>query len=165
MSGSTRQSYLERARATLAARESWRSVFEPQPTTPDSECTESGGRGDHAVSKAAPTRGGDAESSCDKSDKSDHSPTVNTDDQAGIAWRVEAMRRQIRPGPIIPFLVARCDFVDTSGGCLSCGDPRGPGRRYRCGPCVRAAEIVVNEAWEGRDRWRTDAPQEDDHDQ
>lgn len=67
-----------------------------------------------------------------------------------FTWRVEAMRRQIRPGAIIPFLVARRDFVDRPGGCLSCGDPVGPGRRYRCGPCVRAAEIVVNEAWEGR---------------
>jgi hypothetical protein len=67
-----------------------------------------------------------------------------------VAWRVDAMRRQIRPGPIIPFLVARRDFVDAPGHCLSCGDPCGLGRRYRCGPCVRAAEIVVNEAWEGR---------------
>ncbi len=65
---------------------------------------------------------------------------------ADIGWRVEAMRQQIRPGPIIPFLVARRDFVDTPGHCLSCGDPCGPGRRYRCGPCVRAAEIVRKEA-------------------
>jgi hypothetical protein len=73
-------------------------------------------------------------------------------DDTDVAWRVEAMRRQIRPGPplIIPFLVARRDFADAPGVCMSCGDPCGPGRRYRCGPCVRAAEIVVNEAWEGR---------------
>lgn len=67
-----------------------------------------------------------------------------------VAWRVGAMRHQIRPGLIVPFLVARRNFVDAPGGCLSCGDPCGAGRRYRCGPCVRAAEIVVNEAWEGR---------------
>jgi hypothetical protein len=78
-------------------------------------------------------------------------PLLESEDNE-VMWRVEAMRRQIRPGPIIPFLVARRDFLDTPGCCLSCGDPCGPGRRYRCGPCVRAAEIVVNEAWEGRHR-------------
>jgi hypothetical protein len=73
---------------------------------------------------------------------------------ADVAWRVEVMRRQIRPGPplIIPFLVARRDFADAPGFCMSCGDPCGSGRRYRCGPCVHAAEIVVNEVWEGRQR-------------
>jgi hypothetical protein len=70
-------------------------------------------------------------------------------DDLVLAWRAEAMRTQIGPGPRIPFLVARRDVPDAPGGCLSCGDPRGPGRRYRCGPCVRAAEVVVNEAWEG----------------
>jgi TubC N-terminal docking domain len=69
-------------------------------------------------------------------------------DDLFLAWRAEPMRAQIRPGPRIPFLVARRDVPDAPGGCLSCGDPRGPGRRYRCGPCVRAAEVVVNEAWE-----------------
>src|SRR4051794_16110792 len=76
-------------------------------------------------------------------------PLLESEDDE-VTWRVEAMRRQIRPGPIIPFLVARRDFVDAPGCCLSCGDPCGPGRRYRCGPCVRAAEIVVNQTWEGR---------------
>ena len=84
---------------------------------------------------------------------------------AEVQWRIEAMRRQIQPGPIIPFLVARRDFADAPGLCLSCGDPCGPGRRYRCGPCVRAAEIVVNEAWEGRHRLRSGAPEEQHHDQ
>src|SRR4051794_35840688 len=64
-----------------------------------------------------------------------------------VAWRVEEMRRQVRPGPHIPFLVARRDFADAPGLCMSCGDLCGSGRRYRCGPCVHAAEIVVNEAW------------------
>ena len=152
MSESSRQTYLEKARATLAARESWRSVFEPQTGSPDSECSVTADRGDWMASPSAPPEPVDAESACDKSDKSDQSTIGDTDDEAGTAWRVEVMRRQIRPGPIIPFLVARRDFVDTPGGCLSCGDPRGSGRRYRCGPCVRAAEIVVNEAWEGRPR-------------
>lgn len=163
MSGSTRQSYLERARATLAARESWRSVFEPQPG-PEPECTETADRATSASSGAVPPRRVDAESACDKSDKSDKSLTAETD-EAETAWRVEAMRRQIRPGPVIPFLVARRDFVDAPGRCLSCGDPVGPDRRYRCGPCVRAAEIVVNEAWEGRHRLRAGVPEERHHDQ
>ena len=66
-----------------------------------------------------------------------------------VSWRVEVMRRQLRPSIGIPYLVARRDFVDVPGGCLSCGDPCGSGRRYRCGPCARAAEIVVNEVMEG----------------
>jgi hypothetical protein len=86
-------------------------------------------------------------------------------EEAEVRWRVQVMRRQIRPGPIIPFLVARRDFVDAPGRCLSCGDPCGPGRRYRCSPCVRAAEIVVNESWEGRHRLRAGAPEEQHHDQ
>ena len=84
---------------------------------------------------------------------------------ADLRWRIAAMRRQIRPGPYIPFLVARRDFVDAPGCCLSCGDSVDPGRRYRCGPCVRAAEIVVNEAWEGRHRQRAGALGEEHHDQ
>src|SRR4051812_18074274 len=43
------------------------------------------------------------------------------DDQ--VAWRVEEMRRQVRPAPplIIPFLVARRDFADAPGLRMSCG--------------------------------------------
>lgn len=88
-------------------------------------------------------------------------------DEVEVQWRVEAMRRQVRYGPplIIPFLMARRDFVDTPGCCLSCGAPHGPHRRYRCDACVRAAEIVVNEAWEGRHRLRAGAHEEQHHDQ
>jgi hypothetical protein len=82
-----------------------------------------------------------------------------------VEWRIAVMRQQVRRGPIFPFLVARRDFVDAPGCCLSCGDPCGAGRRYRCGPCVRAAEIVVNEAWEGRHRQRAGAPGEQHDDQ
>jgi hypothetical protein len=71
-----------------------------------------------------------------------------------VRWRVDVMRRQVRPSGTLPFLVARRDFVDAPGHCLSCGDPHGPGRRFRCGPCVRAAEIVANEALEGLVRTR-----------
>ena len=84
---------------------------------------------------------------------------------AEVQWRAEAMRRQVRPGPYIPFLVARRDFADAPGCCLSCGEPHGPHRRFRCDACVRAAEIVVNEAWEGRHQQRTGVPQENSHDQ
>jgi hypothetical protein len=62
-------------------------------------------------------------------------------------------------------LVARRTFIDAPGCCLSCGDPHGPDRRFRCGPCVRAAEIVINEAWEASPRHRPDAPEEQHHDQ
>ena len=69
-------------------------------------------------------------------------------DNLFLAWRAEAMRTQIDSGPRIPFLVARRNFLNAPDCCVSCGDPRGPSRRYRCGPCVRAAEVVVNEVWE-----------------
>ena len=65
-----------------------------------------------------------------------------------IQWRVDAMRGQYVPGVGFHFLVARREFVDAPGCCLSCGDPL-QGRKHRCPPCARAAEIVVNEVWEG----------------
>ena len=150
MVGSSRQTYLERARATLAAREAWQSVFVPSANSQNRPPPETSEKRGQTRSPNDPSTVSDAPSTCDKSDKSDQRSAVDECEDQEVAWRVEAMRRQIRPGPIIPFLVARRDFVDTPGGCLSCGDPRGSGRRYRCGPCVRAAEIVVNEAWEGR---------------
>lgn len=62
-----------------------------------------------------------------------------------VGWRAEAMRPQVpRRGPI-PFLVARPEVVPQPDCCLSCGDPLPEGRRYRCGPCQRAAEVVLNE--------------------
>ena len=68
-----------------------------------------------------------------------------------VAWRIEAMRPQLRPGPIIPFLVARRDFVDAPGRCLSCGDPCGPGRVPL--RAVRARRRDRREqAWKGRRR-------------
>ncbi len=66
-----------------------------------------------------------------------------------VAWRIELMRPQVpRRGPI-PFLVARPEVVPQPDCCLSCGDPLPEGRRYRCGPCQRAVEIVLDETREG----------------
>ena len=65
-----------------------------------------------------------------------------------VAWRVEAMRPQVPPRGPIPFLVARPGVVPQPDCCLSCGDPLPDGRRYRCGPCQQAVEIVLNEVRE-----------------
>ena len=70
-------------------------------------------------------------------------------EEAGVRWRAEMMRSQLRPNGPIPFLVARRDLDDTPEQCLSCGDPLGEGRRFRCGPCVRAVERVLNDIREG----------------
>lgn len=72
-------------------------------------------------------------------------------EESEVAWRVEAMRGQYRPGVGFFFLAARREFVDAPGCCLSCGDPL-RGGKHRCPPCARAAEIVVNEVMEGRTR-------------
>lgn len=86
-------------------------------------------------------------------------------EEADVQWRVEAMRLQYVPGRGgFPFFVARRDFVDAPGCCLSCGEPHGPGRKYRCSPCVRAVEIVINEVLEGRPRDVEELPQEAHHD-
>lgn len=61
-----------------------------------------------------------------------------------VACRVEVKRPQVPPRGPIPFLVAR-DVAPQPDCCLSCGDPLPEGRRYRCGPCQRAAEVVLNE--------------------
>ena len=75
-----------------------------------------------------------------------------------IAWRVQAMRGQYRPGVGFFFLAARREFVDAPGCCLSCGDPL-QGRKHRCPPCAQAAEIVV---MEGRTRYGAQQEQETD---
>ncbi len=60
-----------------------------------------------------------------------------------ISWRVEAMRTATsRSGPL-PLLLTRPDAVRGSGCCCSCGDPLGPGDRYRCPACVAAAIRVL----------------------
>jgi len=62
-----------------------------------------------------------------------------------VAWRIDAMRPEVPPRGPIPFLVARRDVAPQPDCCLSCGDPLPEARRCRCGPCQRAAEIVLNE--------------------
>lgn len=59
-----------------------------------------------------------------------------------VAWRVVAMRSQVPQAGALPFLVAR-DTPLHPGCCLSCGDPLAAGQLYRCGPCARAAAVVV----------------------
>lgn len=58
--------------------------------------------------------------------------------EARIAWRVEAMLRQIPDSGPIPFLVARKDFKTGPNCCHSCGDSLNGGSGYLCGPCSRA---------------------------
>jgi hypothetical protein len=66
-----------------------------------------------------------------------------------VAWRADFMRSQLHPSGPISFLVARRDLTDAPGLCLSCDAPLATGRRYRCAPCVRAVERVLNEVREG----------------
>ena len=64
-----------------------------------------------------------------------------------LLWRVAAMRHQIPPRPQpIPFLVARPDVPCSTGGCVSCGDPRPPGHDARCGLCALAAWVALGDA-------------------
>ncbi len=45
------------------------------------------------------------------------------EEEAAIAWRIEAMRTQILAGAPVPFLVALPGIEDAPDRCLSCGDP------------------------------------------
>jgi hypothetical protein len=150
MAESSRQTYLERARATLAAREAWQSVFVPVTGSENGTPLETTETRDLFRARDNISSSTDEIFSCDQSDKSDTRFVVDEREDQELGWRIETMRQQIRPGRSFPFLVARHSLVDAPGHCLSCGDPHGPERRFRCGPCARAAESVVNEAWEGR---------------
>ncbi len=66
------------------------------------------------------------------------------EDEYEVRWRADAMRPQIPATGPIPFLVARFGQGTGASSCLSCGDPLTPGNRYRCGPCVKAAWLVLN---------------------
>ena len=67
--------------------------------------------------------------------------------QVDFDWRVAAMHHQIPPWPQpIPFLVARPDVPCSTGGCVSCGDPRPPGHDARCGLCALAAWVALGDA-------------------
>ena len=69
-------------------------------------------------------------------------------EDAEVAWRVAAMRPQVPPRGPIPVLMAR-EVGAAPGCCPSCGDPLGQGRGLRCGPCARAAWLVLHEVREG----------------
>jgi TubC N-terminal docking domain len=71
---------------------------------------------------------------------------TSEDDQ--VAWRLEAMRRQVPTSGPIPFLVAR-DIQPAPGACQSCGAPLGADQPYRCRPCVEAATLTLRE-WRSR---------------
>lgn len=73
---------------------------------------------------------------------------IVADPASEVAWRVAAMRPHATPAGPVPLLVAR-PGQPRPGRCVSCGDALDGGRRYRCGPCARAAEAVLNEAREG----------------
>jgi hypothetical protein len=58
-----------------------------------------------------------------------------------VLWRVAAMRSRLPKHGPIPFLVAR-EAPVRAGHCLSCGETL-RGALGRCGPCARAAWLVV----------------------
>ena len=66
---------------------------------------------------------------------------VQSDDPA-VAWRVQAMWKQVQPARPLPFLVAR-EVAIRDGACLSCDAPLAEGDRYRCALCLKAATLVV----------------------
>jgi len=80
-------------------------------------------------------------------------PGVNSKNQTGggdhpLGWRAAAMRqRHPRPWRAVPTLTAR-DVPRGAGGCLSCGEAVADhpgGLAARCGPCVRAAHLILIE--------------------
>jgi len=79
--------------------------------------------------------------------------------KAAVAWRVAVMAPQIPATGTIPFLVARMCQAGPAD-CLSCGDPREAGQRYRCRACAEAANSVVgaDEAERAARRVNTEQP-------
>lgn len=61
-----------------------------------------------------------------------------------IAWRIEAMSRQVTIAGAIRLLLARPGIRFAPGSCCSCGD-RLPVDQHRCGPCAAAAVEAL--AW------------------
>jgi len=60
-----------------------------------------------------------------------------------VAWRIDAMRRQVTVAGAVPLLIARPAMGFASGMCCSCGDALGNDDRYRCQLCVAAAVAVL----------------------
>ena len=57
-----------------------------------------------------------------------------------LAWRVEAMQRQVPPAPRpVPMLTARPGKERKQGTCVSCGESLVEAERTRCGLCALAA--------------------------
>jgi hypothetical protein len=142
MSNFSKQVYLEKARAALAARESWRSVIAPTDA-PD---------GGPRIGPAGPLRQQGsphtpetARPACDKRDQSDRRSADAAPDDPEVAWRAEAMRPQVPAMGPIPTLYARHLPPVPDGCCLSCGEPLPPGNRNRCEPCVQAAWLILRE--------------------
>lgn len=63
-------------------------------------------------------------------------------DDPEVAWRLEAMRKQVPPSGPIPDLIAR-EAPIRPGTCFSCGDPLTANQHYRCRPCAVAAAIAI----------------------
>jgi hypothetical protein len=63
-----------------------------------------------------------------------------------VGWRAAVMATQVPRLGAITLLLARPGVRFPPGTCSSCGDPLGPGDRYRCGPCVEAAVAVLEAA-------------------
>ena len=144
MSGSLKQLYLEKARAALAARAAWRSVFESDRARGASADASEAAAQDRVVGPAS--AGADTGTTCDKSDKSDKRPADGAAPEDEIAWRAEAMRPRVPPTGPIPPMYARClPSPVPDDRCLSCGEPITPGNKYHCEPCVRAAWLVLRE--------------------
>jgi hypothetical protein len=127
--GSDPLSLLERAR--YLARRVW------EGSTPQSNQVAQppgvGEKGDKGEKSPAPTR------------YASHNTGAGAENAASdpeVAWRLEAMRKQIPPkGPMLD-LIAR-DAPRRPDACFSCGDPLSGPRSYRCHPCAVAAAIAV----------------------
>jgi hypothetical protein len=73
---------------------------------------------------------------------------VLAQEDAEVAWRIEAMRPQVPVRGPIPALIARRGPY-SSTGCISCGMPLAENAGFRCAACARAAWLVLNEVREG----------------
>ncbi len=69
-------------------------------------------------------------------------PRLLEPDDPEVAWRLEAMRKQVPPSGAIPDLISR-EAPIQPGTCFSCGDLLRGSQRYRCRPCAVAAAIAI----------------------
>lgn len=66
---------------------------------------------------------------------------AESDTEAAVRWRVEAMLPQVPPRGPIPFLLA-LTVPPAAAGCMSCGDAVAEGT-LRCWLCARAAQQAL----------------------